>query len=104
MSVKAIKKALIGAALAFVVSFGISGEPAYAQACSKHKDIVENLKNKYQEKQQGYGLIGGVAIMELFVSDKGTWTIIITQQNGIACIVAAGNDWEQLPEIAGNEV
>lgn len=104
MTIHKIGRTLFGAALAAVVSIGLMAGPAAAQACSKHDDIVEKLKGKFQEKQLGYGLIGDKAIMEFFASKKGSWTIIVTRSNGISCVVAAGTDWEKTIEVAGNEV
>lgn len=104
MTIQKISRTLFGAALAAVVSIGLMAGPAAAKACLKHDDIVERLKGKFQEKQLGYGLIGDKAIMEIFASEKGSWTIIITRSNGISCVVAAGTDWEKTIEVAGNEV
>lgn len=104
MTIRSFGRALTGVVLATAVAFGVTASPAQAQACSKHEDVVEKLKGKFQEKQLGYGLIGDRAIMEIYASEKGSWTIIVTRSNGIACVVAAGSDWEPTVEVAGNEV
>lgn len=104
MTLKSIGRPLTGAVLAAMIAIGLSAGPAAAQACVKHEEIVEKLKGKFQEKQLGYGLIGDKAIMELYASKKGSWTIIVTRSNGISCVIAAGTDWERNVEIAGHEV
>ncbi|MEX0346602.1 MAG: hypothetical protein AB3N20_16880 [Rhizobiaceae bacterium] len=104
MTIRKIGRAITGAVLAAVVTIGLSAGPAAAQACSKHEEIVEKLKGKFQEKQLGYGLIGDKAIMEIYASKKGSWTIIVTRSNGISCVVAAGTDWERTIEVAGQAV
>lgn len=36
--------------------------------------------------------------MELFTNNKtGSWTVLITQPNGMSCIAASGESWEQMP-------
>ena len=104
MTLQKLSRALFGAVLTTVVFIGLSSGPAAAQACSKHEEITKQLKGKFQEKQLGYGLIGDKAIMEIFASKKGSWTIIVTRSNGISCIVASGTDWERTIEVAGSEV
>jgi len=31
-------------------------------------------------------------------SDTGTWTITLTTPNGLTCLVASGQSWEELAE------
>lgn len=104
MTFAKIGRAITGAVLAAVLTIGLSAGPAAAQACLKHEQIVEKLKGKFQEKQLGYGLIGEKAIMEIYASKEGSWTIIVTRSNGISCVVAAGTDWERTIEVAGQAV
>jgi hypothetical protein len=83
-----------------------SGTAANAQVivCAKHAQIVEYLKDEFQELQGAFGLVGDRAILELFLSPQGaTWTIVITDVSGKSCILAAGDSWEQKPDIAGLE-
>lgn len=42
----------------------------------------------------GYGAAGAFAIMEIYASATGTWTVIVTDVTGMSCIVAAGEGWE----------
>jgi hypothetical protein len=36
------------------------------------------------------------------MSPQGTWTVVITDTTGTACIIAAGQDWQEVPiEMAG---
>ena len=62
--------------------------------CADHDDLVKLLNEKYGEQSIGFGLAGTKAIMEVFVSDKHTFTIIQTMRNGLSCIAAAGDNWE----------
>lgn len=71
--------------------------PAQAQqVCAMRDKVVKMLTEKYQEQPSGSGLSGGEAIVEFYRSEKGTFTIVSSFPNGVACIVAAGNDWKEL--------
>jgi hypothetical protein len=37
----------------------------------------------------------------VFASKSGeTWTVTVTMPNGISCMVATGQDWQDLPRVA----
>lgn len=64
--------------------------------------MVRFLEVRYGETLQGAGRQTADAIMELYVSDNGSWTMIITRRDGMSCPIAAGEDWRQL-ELAPSE-
>ena len=73
--------------------------PAYAQqaVCGARDEIVSRLENGYQETASGAGpIVGGGAVIELYTSDAGTWTLVLTQPNGVSCLIAVGKNWETL--------
>ncbi|WP_292658516.1 hypothetical protein [Mesorhizobium sp.] len=39
--------------------------------------------------------------MEVFVADSGSWTVIVTDVAGRSCIVAAGENWESVEALPG---
>jgi hypothetical protein len=45
------------------------------------------------------GLGSNNAVMEVFASaDSGSWTITVTMTNGMTCLVASGQAFEELAE------
>jgi len=36
-------------------------------------------------------------VIEVYASPKATWTLVISQPNGVSCLITAGQDWEELP-------
>lgn len=77
--------------------------PAQAQNCRLHDTLAATLSNRFKESRTAYGIIGQKAVMEIYASAAGTWTVVVTTTNGIACIIAAGHSFERLPEpLAGN--
>lgn len=70
---------------------------ANAQAvCAARQDMVDNLKQTYGEQQSSVGISRNGAMVEVFTSPTGTWTIIITRPNGVSCLAATGQNWQQM--------
>ena len=66
--------------------------------CGSHNTVSDNLKKTYSEAPVSMGLTTGGGIIEVFASDEGSWTMVITQPNGVSCLIAVGQDWETLPK------
>jgi hypothetical protein len=94
------RKSLLGwvkiLVLAGALAVGTTAASAQYQYCVEHGDLVAHLTEKFQERQVAFGLIGHMAIMEVFVAETGSWTIIVTDVAGRSCIVAAGEHWENV--------
>jgi len=79
-------------------------QPAISHAqfamCGDRAAIIDQLKTKYQETRQAVGLIADSGAAELYVSEKGTWTMLMTLASGKSCIIAAGHDWNASPTLA----
>ena len=85
------------AALSIVL---VTSAPAQMQnqaQCGPHARIVEVLAGKYGEAPKAIGAISSQRFMEVYVSDAGSWTMLMTTTNGYSCIIAAGDDWEDVP-------
>lgn len=62
-----------------------------APTCTDHKTFVDQLARDYGEVRQSGGLAGNEQVVEIFASlQTGSWTIIMTDQNGRSCMIAAG--------------
>ena len=90
---------MVGAALLFAAGSSAAQLPS----CAPRDDMVSSLSETFREKQHAYGLLGPQLIIEVFVSDKGGWTIVVTGADGISCVLAAGIGWEALPAVAGED-
>lgn len=96
-------KTLIGMGLA-LCSLAASANAALAEAkCGPRDRIIEVLGQRYKESRQAIGLVSGQkSIVELFVSDQGTWTLSVTNTDGVSCIVSTGDNWRDVPkQLAG---
>lgn len=92
--------------LGFALTFGMAATapPAFASSCGLRDTVVEQLQKKYAEELTVGGLQkvrNGHSVMEIWSSsENGTFTVLLTQANGISCIVAAGTDFfEVIPKI-----
>ena len=85
-----------------VCAIALASVPASASAeaaCGQRSTIVGQLQAKYKETHRASGLETDTKMVEIWTSaGSGTWTILITQANGITCIAAAGRNWLDMPE------
>jgi hypothetical protein len=79
----------------------LSAVPARAQlVCGGHSDLVAGLAKALQQKQVGYGVVGQKAVIEIYVSASGTWTMLITGVEDRSCVLATGDGWENTLAVA----
>ncbi|HEX9771523.1 MAG TPA: hypothetical protein VGA50_20305 [Kiloniellales bacterium] len=99
--IRTINAALLTTALLWAGSAGVHAQGM--GPCLPHAEAVAKLTQRYSEHQVGIGLgTQGDSVVELYVADTGTWTILITHTNGISCIGATGNSWTSSPLVAGD--
>ena len=80
-----------------LIAVTLASAPVHAQMiCGQHTDVISKLKNSYEEHAVGMGLSTDGGLIEIYSSENGTWTILITRPSGLACLVAAGDGWEEL--------
>lgn len=72
------------------------------QACGLREAAVSQLES-HNERVVGRGLAKeGRAMIELFVGDTGSWTVVVTDTQGRSCLVANGESWTQVPLLVGD--
>ena len=70
-----------------------------ARNCGPRDVVVERLSTGYGETRQSMGLGANNSVVEVFASSEtGTWTITVTMPNGVTCLVASGQAFEELAE------
>lgn len=89
----------------FIASLGIllvgsviSPAAAQQMMCGDRGKVVASLEKGYSEAPSSMGLASNGAVIEIFTSAKGTFTIVMTQPSGLSCLMAAGESWEDLPK------
>ena len=92
------------AALAAISLASIACIAEAAPQCSSHDKIVDALGNKFKETRRVMGVVNSRAVMEIFMSPQGTWTMVITDTSGTSCVTASGEEWQDVPvAVAGLE-
>lgn len=69
--------------------------------CGDRDEIVRSLEQQFKESAQAVGVVDQNAVLEIFVSPTGTWTIIATGTDGNACLVSSGEGWDSKTLVAG---
>jgi hypothetical protein len=87
----------LAAVFAVISLISIAGNAEAAPQCGEHDKIVDVLGHKFKETRRVMGVVNAQAVMEMFMSAQGTWTMVITDTRGTACIAAAGQDWQDVP-------
>ena len=76
--------------------------PALAQGpatCLERAKLTEVLQGTYHEIPRGAGLLSPVQMFEIWTSPAtGSFTVLITRPDGVACIIAAGRLWQDAPQ------
>ena len=73
---------------------------AQTRKCGKRASMIKVLIEKYKETPRALGLSSANKIaMEIYASEKGTWTVMMTMTNGMTCIMAAGHSWQEGPKV-----
>ena len=84
--------------------FSTAGVASAAAPCGSHDAVAKTLASKFKEARRVMGVVNAKAVMEIFMSPQGTWTVLVTDTTGSACIIATGQDWQEVPiEMAGLE-
>jgi ABC-type transporter MlaC component len=67
-------------------------------ACAPRDLVISKLEDSYGESRMGAGLRGHASVFEIWASaDSGTWTIVVTNTEGISCVMASGDSWQDMP-------
>lgn len=81
--------------------------PAQADAsvnlCGKRDSMVADLARQFQEAPLATGMVDEKAVLEIFVSASGSWTILATGTDGMSCVLAVGEGFEPSRSVAGRD-
>ena len=81
----------------------LTGQASAQRVCTSHEAATTQLEKQVNERVAGRGLANrGKAMIELFVSEKGSWTVVISDPKGRSCVLATGDNWQQVPLLVGD--
>ena len=86
--------------IATLVCFAVAKTAdAQGRNCGPRAAVIDHLNSQFSETRQSMGLGSNNAVIEVFASDEtGSWSITVTQPNGVTCLVASGHQFERLSE------
>lgn len=61
--------------------------------CGTRDTILATLSAQYGERPIARGLAANGAMIEVVAADTGSFTLLLTQPNGISCLLATGELW-----------
>lgn len=74
-------------------------------ACGPHTDVVKALGDRFHETQSAMALTSAGTLLEVLTANDGaTWTIIVSRPDGLSCVVAAGQNWQDKSNQAANTI
>lgn len=91
MFVKSLKVMLLLVITTVFFNHLVLAQTNWGGMCGLRKDVVDLLWKQFQEEQEEISLASEFELFELFVSEKGTWSILRTTAIGTSCVVKAGN-------------
>lgn len=90
-------------AAGFALAGSVLGPAASAQQpqCNERDNVLELLAKKYKETPIAAGVTTTGGLVEVLSDGHGgTWTIIVTSPKGVSCLVAAGEGWRTMEQMA----
>jgi hypothetical protein len=81
----------------------VGATPTAASAagpCYPRDAIHAHLAERYGERPAGVGVVAGQLVELLTRPDGASWTILVVRPDGLACPVAAGEDWKAVSKPA----
>jgi hypothetical protein len=83
----------VSAAAAAFLAPGVAA--AAPLLCGERGDVLTKLAVDFRERPASVALTNDGQLLEVLKSDSRlTWTILITNPNGVTCLVAAGESWQ----------
>jgi len=74
-------------------------EATAQRTCIPHEAADAKLRNEFSEKVLGRGISGDGTLLEIFMSSRGTFTVIKTTPDGLSCVVDFGEGWQTLHQL-----
>lgn len=71
--------------------------------CGKRDAMVAKLANEFEEFPSSIAVIDEHTLLEVFVSAKGSWTILASGVDGSSCVLSSGEGWTTLDTIPGRD-
>ncbi|WP_243368743.1 hypothetical protein [Microvirga solisilvae] len=82
----------------------LASDASAQTSCGPREQLVKVLADQYKEDPVGIGLAQPGQVLEVFASQGGSWSMVMTMPDGKACLIAAGDNWEMVTKIKGSPI
>ena len=72
--------------------------PTFAEPqlpCAPRDEVVTQLAQRYKEVPEANGVTPQGLLLEVFVSESRSFTLLFTTPQGLSCIAVVGENWER---------
>ena len=87
--------------LAICVLIVSSSVVAQGGLCGDREDFLKQLEEKFSEVIEHVAITSRGALAEWTVAPSGSWSMLVTTPDGVTCIVASGDSWQNKLELEG---
>ena len=71
--------------------------------CDQRDSVLKILQQQYKEAPVALGVTHNGGLVEVLSTGNGTtWSIIVTTPQGMSCLVAAGEGWRAMDQVAAD--
>jgi hypothetical protein len=99
-----LARTVVGIALLACTPHAEAAGTAPGSACAARGEVVAKLAQRFGETLRSAGLQRADGLVEVYASEEtGTWTILVTRPDGMSCLLAAGELWEEEPKRAPDQ-
>jgi len=81
---------------AAVAAFFMPGVSLAQPICGDRQFLLQSLANEHKEARVALGLAASGQVVEVLVAPSGSWSIVVSQPNGRACLIGAGQGWQDV--------
>ncbi len=89
---------MVALGAAFVTMDARVGAVEARPTCKPVGTMKSTLENKFSEVRAATGIVNHNHVMELWASKTGSWSVLITNTNGITCMIASGQSLAVTPK------
>lgn len=98
-----LRKAFLLLAAGVVTLVGSMVAAAQIPRCAPRDEMVSILKGTFTETQRAFGFLSPALLVEVFASEGGGFTIVVTGTDGVSCVLVSGVGWEAVPAQVGED-
>ena len=78
------------------LSAPVMASPIAEVICDSTAKLHDRLQYQYDNQRTALGVRSPEQVMEVWTGPRGDWTLVMTYASGRSCIVAMGENWQQL--------